>query len=75
MSSILKDLLASGKVILTDTKSKKPLPPKVKASSLSPNVESDPHKNLIKRAINEKLSKKELVEFFTKMCREAEDKV
>ena len=72
MSNPLKDFFASGKVILTDTKQKVIKTP-LKKPTIHEPVELDPHKNLVKRAIQEKMKKTDIVEVFEKMCRTAED--
>lgn len=80
MSDYLKDLIASGKKILADTKQprkpetvqktpdgkKKPVPP------MNTPTESDPHKNFIKRTIQEKPKPKALVEELKKFIESAE---
>lgn len=73
-SDYLKDILASGRVILGDTKTAKlKKDEKTKSSSLTQPPESDPHKNFVKRTINEKPSKKEVVEEMKKFIKAAED--
>jgi len=68
----LKNLMSSGRVILADTKrpalQKKPQP-----SSITTPPESDPHKILVRRAISDRIPKKELVEEFQKFIKAAED--
>jgi len=79
MSDYLKDLLASGKKILADTKQprktptattsdgkKKPVPP------MNTPTESDPHKNFVKRTIQEKPKPKALVEEMKRFIESAE---
>lgn len=79
MSSYLKDVLSSGRKILGDTKQ---LPPpaqkgeekgKPKPSSIHNPPETDPHKVFIKRAINERPKKGEMVEEIKKFIKRAED--
>ena len=79
MSDYLKDILSSGKRILADTKQprktevktadgkKKPVP------AMDTPTESDPHKNFIKRTIQEKPKQKAVVEEIKKFIKSAED--
>ena len=75
MGDYFKDLMKQGKQLLGDTKMPKQLQPKKKADkTLTPAAagsipgETDPHKILITRAINEKLKAKDLVKEFQKIC-------
>jgi len=78
MNDYLKEFLASGKKLLTDTKAPKPPKPpsKTKGKLTSPaegsSVGSDPHKVFVKRAIDEKLKPAEIVKQIQKFC-DAED--
>ena len=72
---ILKDLAKSGKKILTDTKAPrntasvgKKVPAKVAEDQIL-----DLHQAFVKKAIKDKPSKKEVVEFFQRVC-EAEER-
>jgi hypothetical protein len=79
MSDYLKSLLASGKVLLQDTK----VPKQIKtptggkgklpepARGTMPN-ETDPHRIFVKRAIQERLKKIEIKQEIQKFC-DAED--
>lgn len=72
---ILKDLAASGRKILTDTKQQKNTlnvakEVKVKAA---PEPITDIHQAFVKRCIKDKPKKQEIVEFFQRVC-EAEEK-
>lgn len=76
MSAYLQDMIKSGKKIITDTK----VPAKMiekgskkKVSSMDTPVETNPHKMLIRRTIQEKPKKSELVEEFKKFIQAAED--
>lgn len=71
-SDYLKDVLASGRRILGDTKTPK-LTKQTKPSSLTNTPESDPHKVLIKRAIQEKPKKQDMVEEFKRFIKSAEE--
>ena len=74
----LHQILSSGRVLLSDTK----VPKQVKAPTTkekgvkSPaegsGLEADPHKNFVKRAIQEKLKKQEVTALIQKFC-DAED--
>ena len=70
-SDYLKDVLASGRRILGDTKTPK-MTKETKPSSITNPPESNPHKVLVKRAIAEKPKKQELVEEFKRFIRAAE---
>lgn len=72
MSSYLKDLLASGRKILDDTKVL-PVKRETKGSSIHNPIESDPHKIFIKRAISERPKKGEMVDEIKKFIKQAED--
>ena len=79
MSDYLKDILASGKKLLTDTKTpRKALEPEKKTGKIpnpaagSDPVETNPHKIFVKRGIKERLKKSEIVEELQKFC-DAED--
>ena len=76
MSAYLQDLIKSGKKIISDTK----VPAKMiekgskkKTASMDVPVETNPHKMLIRRTIQEKPKKSELVEEFKKFIQAAED--
>ena len=75
MSSYLKDVLSSGRKLLTDTKQ---LPSvtskdKPKPSSIHTPPETDPHKVFIRRAISERPKKPEMVEEIKKFIKRAEE--
>jgi len=75
MSAHLEDFLKSGKKILGDTKT--PALPKKKVDKVSDvnkltPTDSDPHKVLVRRVIQEKPKKKELIEDFEKFIKAAE---
>lgn len=77
MSDYLKEVLASGKRLLTDTKSRKAVEPDKKTGKV-PNpaaggtLEKDPHKVFVRRAVKEKPKKKDVVEEVQKFCDEAD---
>jgi hypothetical protein len=73
---ILKDLAQTGRKIITDTKTPKntaAVGKKVPTKVADTNQVLDMHQAFVKRAIKDKPNKKEVVEFFTKVC-EAEEK-
>jgi hypothetical protein len=74
MSALLDEFLKSGKRILDDTKT--PALPKKKGEKVKapgdPAASSDPHKVMIKRTIQEKPKKKDLIEEFQKFIDAAE---
>lgn len=78
MGDYLKEFLASGKKLLTDTKTPKQVKVvakgtgKVTAPAAGSGPETDPHKIFVKRAIQEKLKKTEIVKEIQKFC-DAED--
>lgn len=81
MSDILKDLMSSGKRLLSDTKQRTlqaPAPTKNEKKSLRPiaegsGPETNPHKIFIKRVIAEKPKKSVIIEKFQKFCDEADE--
>ena len=79
MDGILKDFLSSGRALLRDTKLKKPTSESVKAPKKGletpPVTEQNPHKVLQRRAIHEKIKKKDLVEEFKKIIQAEEAKL
>jgi hypothetical protein len=82
MGDYLKEVLASGRKILVDTKTpRKALEPDKKSGKV-PNPaagsaphETDPHKIFVKRAVKEKLKKTEIVEEVQKFCDDADSKL
>jgi translation elongation factor EF-1alpha len=77
MDNTYRDFMQSGKALITDTKT-----PKVKAKSVKgPDkgtdviVSGDPHKVLIKRCIDEKIKKSDVIEEFMKFIIQAESEL
>ena len=72
---ILKDLAQTGRKIITDTKTPKNSSAVGKKipTKAQPEQILDMHQAFVKRAIKDKPPKKEVVEFFTRVC-EAEEK-
>ena len=80
MADYLKDILASGKVVLADTKTPRQIKVAVgKGKVTNPAAgsapESDPHKVFVKRVIQEKLKKGEIVKQIQKFCDEEDKKL
>ena len=75
MDGNFKEFMASGKGLITDTKT-----PKVKAQSVkapkvgleAPVESKDPHRMLIKRCIDDRIKKSEVIEEFKKFIDSAE---
>lgn len=74
MSSYLKDVMSSGRKILGDTKTPKQSK-ETKPSSVQEPPESDPHKIFVKRTINEKPKKAQVVEEMKRFIKAAEDQL
>lgn len=72
MSAYLNDFFKSGKKILEDTKSPAIKKEKAKPPALGTPTDSDPHKVFIKRMIQERPKKKDVVEEFEKFIKAAE---
>jgi hypothetical protein len=72
MSASFQEFLKSGKKILDDTKSPAPLKSKGKISLKEEIEEKDPHKIFIRRVIQEKPKKPELVVELKKFITAAE---
>lgn len=78
MDGTLKNFLESGKALLTDTKTRKPKavapkPPKVGFETASElKGENDPHKKFVKRVIDAKPKKSDLVEDLKSFIEKAE---
>lgn len=72
MDGRLKEMFDTGRKLLVDTK--KPKPPTMKSSSSASSapVETDPHKNFVKRTINEKPKKVELLKDIKRFIEQAE---
>lgn len=69
MSNVLADFMKSGKKILDDTKLPKLTPPK---NAKIPEPSGDPHKMFIRRTIQERPKKTEVVAEFKKFIEAAE---
>ena len=69
-SEQLREFLKSGKTLIGDTKLKGTLKPKDRAK---PDELGDPHKVFIRRTIQEKPKKAEIIEEFKKFIKISED--
>lgn len=72
---ILKDLAKTGRKILTDTKTPKnttSVAKKLPAKLAEKEQILDIHQAFVKKAIKDKPPKKEVVEFFSRVCEAAE---
>lgn len=69
-----KEFLASGRALITDTKAAKVKSESVKAPKKGTDVpvSGDPHRVLIKRCIDDKIKKSEVIEEFKKFIQAAE---
>jgi hypothetical protein len=69
-----KEFLASGRALITDTKTAKVKSESVKAPKKGTDVpvSGDPHRVLIKRCIDDKIKKSEVIEEFKKFIQAAE---
>lgn len=73
MSAYLQEFLKSGKTILDDTKTPRPVQKKKDKAVVPSEAEcSDPHKLLIRKTIQEKPKKADLIEEFVKFIKQAE---
>ena len=75
MSDYFKEFLASGRSLLTDTKTPRKMAAKsrpIKKEHMG-LTETDPYKAFIKKVIDEKPPKKELVKEFKRFCDAAEE--
>lgn len=71
-----KDFLSSGRALITDTKTLKVKAESVKKSKAgfdTQPTDKDPHKTLIRRCIDDKIKKSDVVEEFKKFIEGAEN--
>jgi hypothetical protein len=76
MDGTYKEFLSSGRALITDTKTVKVKSESVKKASTgfaTPPADKDPHRVLIRRCIDDKIKKSDIVEEFKKFIQEAED--
>jgi len=75
MDATFKEFLASGKALLTDTKTPRKIAPKtqkMKAAGLNAPPETDPFKIFVKKVIDAKPGKKDMVKEFKRFIEGAE---
>jgi len=76
MDGTFREFLSSGRALITDTKT-----PKVKSESVkkaktgfdTAPLEKDPHRVLIRRCVDDKIKKSDVIEEFKKFIEEAEN--
>ena len=76
MDGTYQDFLSSGRALITDTKTAKVKSESVKKAKTgfqTPPLEKDPHRVLIRRCIDDKIKKSDIVEEFKKFIQAAED--
>ena len=78
MDGNFKEFLASGRALVTDTKTVKVKSESVKKAKSgfdTPPADKDPHKTLIRRCIEDKIKKSDIVEEFKKFIECAENEM
>jgi len=78
MDGTFREFLSSGRALITDTKT-----PKVKSESVkkaktgfdTPSLEKDPHRVLIRRCVDDKIKKSDVIEEFKKFIETAENEM
>jgi len=75
MDQNFKEFLASGKSLISDTKVPKSQTVKAPKKGMDAPVSSNPHHNFIKRCIDDKIKKSEVVEEFKKFIEQAESEL
>jgi hypothetical protein len=76
MDGVYKDFLTSGRALITDTKTAKVKSESVKKAKtgfVTPPTDNDPHRTLIRRCIDDKIKKSDIVEEFKKFIEAAEN--
>jgi hypothetical protein len=76
MDGTYKDFLASGRSLITDTKTAKVKSESVKKAKTgfdTPPLEKDPHRVLIRRCVEDKIKKSDVVEELKKFIETAEN--
>lgn len=77
MDANYRDFVASGRALITDTKTAKVKAVSVKAPAKAidavPIGSQDPHRVLIKRCIDDKIKKSDVIEEFKKFIQSAEE--
>jgi len=78
MDGTYKEFLSSGRALITDTKTAKVKSESVKKAKSgfdTPPMDKDPHKTLIRRAIDDKIKKSDIVEVFKTFIEQAENEM
>jgi hypothetical protein len=78
MDGAYKEFVSSGRALITDTKTAKVKSESVKKASTgfqTPPADKDPHKVLIRRCIDDKIKKSDIVEEFKKFIESAENEM
>ena len=78
MDGTYKEFLSSGRALITDTKTAKVKSESVKKAKSgfdTPPMDKDPHKTLIRRCIEDKIKKSDVVEEFKKFIEIAENEM
>ena len=78
MDGTYRDFLSSGRALITDTKTAKVKSESVKKAKSgfdTPPADKDPHKTLIRRCIDDKIKKSDIVEEFKKFIEAAENEM
>lgn len=76
MDGTYRDFMTSGRALITDTKTAKVKSESVKAPKKGLDVvieSSDPHRTLIKRCIDDRIKKSDVIEEFKKFIQSAEE--
>jgi hypothetical protein len=78
MDGTYKEFLSSGRALITDTKTAKVKSESVKKAKSgfdTPPADKDPHKTLIRRCIDDKIKKSDIIEEFKKFIEAAENEM
>ena len=78
MDSTYGEFLKSGRGLITDTKTakvKSESVKKAKAGFDTPPADKDPHRTLIRRCIDDKIKKSDVIEEFKKFIEQAENEM
>jgi hypothetical protein len=78
MDGTYKEFVSSGRALITDTKTAKVKSESVKKASTgfqTPPADKDPHKVLVRRCIDDKIKKSDIVEEFKKFIESAENEM
>jgi hypothetical protein len=78
MDGAYKEFVSSGRALITDTKTAKVKSESVKKASTgfqTPPADKDPHNVLVRRCIDDKIKKSDIVEEFKKFIESAENEM